>query len=186
MTLGGEGSVGSKLSPDAIERRKCAMRGKPPLQMLTLEVALKKQRRVDPTNPDASRKRCRYCDVEFDPKPPLTPSSLRAHVKRIFCSRRCAIVYHNMQAAGTHRSDDVKQKISHALTGNRRVPIEIDASHSDATPKKCAQCDTEFLPKHPLTPCRIKAHKQKRFCSRRCALEFHNDQQRSVDTIKRG
>jgi len=52
--------------------------------------------------------------------------------------------------------------------------IPVDASHPDAQPRRCEQCNLDFAIKLPVTPSRIKTHLKQRFCSHGCATAHSN------------
>lgn len=134
------------------------------------------QRRIDPSHPDAQPKRCSQCNDEFQVRHPLTSSRLTAHIKKHFCSRKCGTIWHNIRQTGIARSNSIKQRISTTMSGVERPAMQrrLDPSHPDAQPKQCEQCHNEFLPHLPLTLCRLKSHQVKRFCTRKCAIDHHN------------
>lgn len=79
-----------------------------------------------------------------------------------------------------HVSDETRKRMSQSqIEARARRKILIDASHPDAQPKTCSECNEEYFPKK-LTPDAVKRHCDKRWCSRKCALTYHNKNQKII------
>lgn len=75
-----------------------------------------------------------------------------------------------------HPSEEARLKMSitqKIACVKRDADKYVESSNPDAQAKRCPQCNNDYLPKK-LTLSYIKRHQVKRFCTRRCALTFHN------------
>lgn len=91
---------------------------------------------MDPSHPDAQPKVCPHCGESFSPKK-MSPSGIRRHVAKKFCSKTCAICYNNKHLSvekrekiresksGMKMSDEARKKISDALKAYRRRQKEF-------------------------------------------------------------
>jgi hypothetical protein len=82
--------TGIKRSKESVEKSAASRRGQKRSQEARLKMSLVHRKRFDFSHPDATSKVCQFCKSEFFPKQPLTPSNLKAHQEKRFCSRECA------------------------------------------------------------------------------------------------